>query len=125
MIKSENDFAKNLSKKDGLQTYCRPCKKIYDANEYQQNKHKQFERNNKNKKRYKDKIDEYKSSIGCSKCGEKEACCLDFHHLEESNKIANVSRLRIVSQKKAWKEIEKCIVICANCHRKLHSGKLI
>lgn len=52
-------------------------------------------------------------------CGEKDVACLDFHHLRDKEfNIANeIKNLSIDNLKK---EIDKCIVLCANCHRKLH-----
>ena len=65
----------------------------------------------------------YKSTLSCTLCGEAETCCLDFHHLESDKKDFNVSsRSRYVSLTKLKKEIEKCVVLCSNCHRKVHAG---
>jgi len=70
-------------------------------------------------------IREYKENHPC-RCGESSVCCLDFHHLDSSVKERNVSALSKspVSSRRLKKEIEKCIVICSNCHRKLHNGEL-
>lgn len=63
---------------------------------------------------------------GCSFCSEQESCCLDFHHLDPSKKEINPSRMA----RNTWpmarmlKELEKCIVVCSNCHRKIHAGIL-
>ena len=48
-----------------------------------------------------------------------DVACLDFHHLRDKEfNIANeIKNLSIDNLKK---EIDKCIVLCANCHRKLH-----
>ena len=61
-------------------------------------------------------------SGGCVVCGEKDVCCLDFHHLY--NKSFNLASAREVSTERIKEEIKKCIVLCANCHRKLHAGKI-
>jgi predicted HNH restriction endonuclease len=81
--------------------------------------------------RYKEKMKrinnlkkELKIKLGgkCSKCGYNKAfCALDFHH-NQGDKEGNVSRLiKDFSKQKALKEIEKCILLCANCHRELHN----
>jgi hypothetical protein len=60
---------------------------------------------------------------GCIRCGESEYVALDFHHIDPNIKESNVSKLLAgASTKRMLKEIEKCVVICANCHRKLHAG---
>lgn len=57
---------------------------------------------------------------GCCICGETEPCCLDFHHLRD--KEFELAKAPDVSKERLYKELEKCIVLCANCHRKLHAG---
>lgn len=72
-----------------------------------------------------DTIDEIKSTCGCQLCGESDAACLDFHHKDASTKENDISGL--LQQKKFDKlaiEIEKCVVVCANCHRKIHRYNL-
>ena len=76
------------------------------------------------KKRYKRRkqfIDDYKLSKGCAICGyNKCASALDFHH--EGDKDFDVAKGlgQNTNIEKLKKEIEKCIVLCANCHRELH-----
>lgn len=59
----------------------------------------------------------------CEKCGENCPACLDFHHIDPKTKTAAVSRMinEFRSKESILKEIKKCIIVCANCHRKLHS----
>ena len=64
---------------------------------------------------------EYKATLSCAKCGFNHFAALDFHHEDPSEKEHNVNRLVSNGQfTKAYKEIEKCIVLCANCHRIHH-----
>lgn len=58
----------------------------------------------------------------CSKCGyDKHLEILDFHHLDPSKKELNISELFLTKGKAAaFKEAEKCILLCANCHREAH-----
>ena len=62
---------------------------------------------------------DYKSKLKCSKCDESHISCLEFHHLDPSKKEGLISKMRS-SRKKLKIELEKCIVLCSNCHRKLH-----
>ena len=68
-----------------------------------------------------------KSTLKCEECGEKHIACLDFHHKDPQQKDLAVSMCinNGWSRDKILKEIEKCIVICSNCHRKLHYNKNI
>lgn len=63
-------------------------------------------------------MSQIKLERGCSDCGYKEhAVALDFDHRDPETKIANVSAMRQASKKTLLAEIEKCDVVCANCHR--------
>ncbi|QGZ16283.1 putative HNH endonuclease [Erwinia phage Hena1] len=50
---------------------------------------------------------------------------MDLHHLDEETKDANVSDLMRRGTKKLIAEMNKCVVLCANCHRKVHAGILV
>ena len=65
---------------------------------------------------------EYRRTLSCSKCGEGHIATIDFHHPDSIKKKADIRILfdRGVSIKRIEREIEKCIVLCSNCHRKLH-----
>lgn len=71
-------------------------------------------------KRLRYKINHYKLKHPCP-CGETHLACLEFHHIKENKEINIADALR---HGWAWsrflKEIDKCVVLCANCHRKLH-----
>lgn len=60
----------------------------------------------------------------CMLCGYKKCIqALEFHHLDTSRKDFSISDKGYArSWEKVKDEIEKCILICANCHRELHAG---
>lgn len=65
-------------------------------------------------------VNAHKSSQGCADCGEADSVVLDFHHLDPKEKVSEVSKM-IVSRKPLktiQAEIDKCIVLCSNCHRR-------
>lgn len=65
-----------------------------------------------------DFTDSFKLERGCTDCGYNEnACALDFDHLPEFTKDCDVSYARYSSMERLLKEIAKCEVVCANCHR--------
>ena len=67
-------------------------------------------------------IVEYKKTLFCVRCGENHPATLTFHHreaLDKSFEIGNAICLG-VSLKRLVEEIEKCDVLCANCHAKEH-----
>jgi ribosomal protein L44E len=63
----------------------------------------------------------YKATLYCTKCGFNHTAALDFHHIDPSNKTGSVNQLVSDGRfKAAFEEMEKCIVLCANCHRIHH-----
>lgn len=64
---------------------------------------------------------EYLSWIVCENCGQSyPPKVYDFHHIDPSSKHECVSRLLGGSLEKLMIEVDKCSVLCANCHRMLH-----
>lgn len=67
---------------------------------------------------------EYKGGGNCSICGYNKCIdALEFHHLDPLSKEEKPSNLKRVTNERRWKkEIDKCIVVCSNCHREIHAG---
>lgn len=67
-------------------------------------------------------VNNYKLTHSCKLCGESDIACLDFHHLDGENKDDNISNLvrKCCSIQRIQKEINKCEILCSNCHRKYH-----
>ena len=66
---------------------------------------------------------EYKGAK-CQNCGyDKCIQALEFHHLDPSIKDFSLSGVT-----KSWKnlkiELDKCILLCANCHREIHAIRM-
>ncbi len=89
--------------------------------DYYKNKAKEY------KVRVKEQFDEFKKSLSCKICGENHPATLDFHHKNPEEKEIIISKA--VGRNWGWnslkKEIDKCDVLCANCHRKLHYNESI
>jgi len=83
-------------------------------NRFQQNKREQL----------KEKCLNYLGGKICSKCRNRSLpiCCYDFHH-HRGSKETEISKL-IQSEKtlteKLKKELDKCKILCANCHREIN-----
>ena len=68
-------------------------------------------------------LDDIKNQSGCVLCGESELAVLDFHHRREEDKSFNLSGAACAkSLERLRAEVEKCAVVCANCHRRVHAG---
>lgn len=65
---------------------------------------------------------EYKGGK-CCVCGyNKYIGALDFHHLNPDEKEFNIAELRSYEWKTIQKEVDKCILVCRNCHAEIHGG---
>jgi hypothetical protein len=66
---------------------------------------------------------EYKGSK-CERCGYcKTISALQFHHIDPNEKDFGISAQgRCRSWEKVKAELDKCIMVCANCHREIHDG---
>ena len=70
----------------------------------------------------KNMINQSKQGKCCARCGYNECLeALEFHHKNPEEKKDSVARLSThYSLEDGIKEIEKCILLCANCHRYFH-----
>jgi hypothetical protein len=124
------EFNKKKGSKDGLQNVCRECNKKRSRQYYAENRDKHLKVIYKNKKKYMDRAKVFVlgvKSSGCASCEETEICCLDLHHFDPKKKdflISKVSQGGITSLDRIKKELAKCVVLCSNCHRKVHAGLL-
>ena len=63
----------------------------------------------------------YKAERGCEDCGTTDARVLDLHHRDKEEKVMAVSQMINRHSKTAvLAEMDKCRVLCANCHRIEH-----
>jgi hypothetical protein len=57
----------------------------------------------------------------CKICGYNKCIgSLDFHHINPKEKEINYSLFKTIFNKRLIDELDKCILLCANCHRELH-----
>jgi hypothetical protein len=124
--KNEAEFNK---KYNGLQPWCRECNRARSRRYYAENKdlHKKNvrETNKKPIARNQRHILDYLGRNPCVDCGEPDVIVLEFDHVR-GEKTANVGRLiqDAYSLRKLKDEIEKCEVVCANCHRRRTYARL-
>ena len=64
---------------------------------------------------------EYKGG-SCINCGyDQYYGALHFHHIDPKEKDHNWTKLRSTSWDKIVKELDKCVLLCANCHAEEHA----
>ena len=90
-----------------LRSECKDCHKSYVKGKYNERK---------------TIVNDIKTSQKCAKCGESRSYVLDFHHKDPSVKDGTIARMTSNYNKieDIQKEIDKCIVLCSNCHREFH-----
>jgi hypothetical protein len=93
----------------------------YSRNHYLKTQEKTKRRTKEIKAAQKEEWFAYKATLKCAHCGFNHIAALDFHHEDPSTKEGNAHRFISNGQfARAWEEIKKCIVLCANCHRIHH-----
>lgn len=75
----------------------------------------------KRRLKIKEKSVEYKGGQ-CERCGyNKYIGALEFHHLDPKEKDITISKSgHCSSWEKVKNELDKCILVCSNCHREIH-----
>lgn len=74
------------------------------------------------KKLLKHKAVQYKGGK-CQDCGYDECEeAMEFHHLDPSQKSFSISGKYNLSWEKLKEELDKCILLCSNCHKKRHAN---
>jgi len=97
------------SKVEGTEYIRGECKICHKKNDKQRRKNiKKWFRN-------------YRQKFKCERCGFEDHRALQFHHTD-NNKVEDVATMVAhgYSRSKIKKEIEKCEVLCANCHQIEH-----
>lgn len=135
IVNKSNGSVRHWLRKYNLTTYKEPkyvdnCKfcnvKLTDLNTYSYKKRwacKSCANNYRNKQFVltKHKMLEYKGGK-CICCGfNKHYSALDFHHLDPSIKEFNLTR-NSIGWNKLQPELDKCVLLCSNCHRMIHAG---
>ena len=89
---------------------------------YHKNKKKAIASVMARKAELKEWYQEYRKDLHCEGCDEKRWYVLDFHHRDPEKKEKEVTIMIHDgwSKKRIQEEINKCDVLCANCHRELH-----
>lgn len=117
-----DEFSYKSKKLETRQKTCKVCTRKLIQNHYYNNKayylEKASKRNKSNKELARKYIWNFLLTNPCVDCGETDPIVLEFDHLK--SKEGNVSHMikDRGSLEKLKKEILKCVVRCANCHRR-------
>lgn len=119
--KDAADFYKWNKTKDGLMSRCKECHRQRQK-EYRHNPENNYNKLNRDL-RLRKKLKAI-SLFGnqCADCKTRfHHAVYDFHHLDPSQKEISIGELLHKSWKYIEKELLKCVMLCANCHRLRHA----
>ncbi len=125
--KSESEFFFKVKKTGKLQTNCKACYAIKRASYMKQHYEKYgdtYRRRARERKKIikghlQRKLVLYLSDKACEECGISDIRVLDFDHIDPSIKSFGIARgiTTGYSWAKIIDEIQKCKILCSNCHR--------
>lgn len=122
LLKDTSEFHRSAARRDGLQPYCRPCKKGIDKEHNLRYPRRNYGRTREYRLRNLRWLYDYLKTKQC----ECEGCTVDdpdmrvFDHLNPREKREHVTTMAHSSWslKSVQEEVAKCRVLCANHHQK-------
>lgn len=99
----------------------------YNQQYYRANKERREyirEQSKKNYNRNRNWLRDVKENESCRVCGEERRQTLDFHHVDDKKESVSKLVRDEYGLETIAKEIEKCVVLCSNCHRVYHDDEL-
>jgi hypothetical protein len=93
-------------------------KRVWDKAYRQRNRDKLIEKRAKRRLEFRAWYRQYKANIKCIRCGESDPACLHFHHRSKDEKKITIAQyvFEVYSLENLIEELNKCDVLCANCH---------
>ena len=108
------------------QPHCRDCQKAEMRASYLSNKQHYIKNAAVRSRFYQQQYKNWKNTLACVMCPESEPCCIELHHLDPLTKEGDPSALfRKVGADRYREELLKCVVVCSNCHKKIHRGLIV
>jgi hypothetical protein len=120
-LKKVEDFSWRRRAKGQRDSFCRPCRSAYGREHYQANRQRYIDQAAASKRRLRvertKRLIEFFATHPCVDCGETDPVVLEFDHLHD--KSFNIGwGLCQRNWQAIVDEMDKCEVVCANCHRR-------
>jgi hypothetical protein len=117
--KNLSEFGYRNKERTKVASTCKVCMRLYRKEHYHNNKQQYRDRNKKSNARNRKLYIEYLQGAACKDCGEDDPIVLEFDHVRGTKKMAVSKMIRNgYGANTIEKEIAKCDVRCANCHRR-------
>ncbi|MBO6576503.1 MAG: hypothetical protein JJ896_12815 [Rhodothermales bacterium] len=120
-IKSREEFHRNRARKDGLQSACKECQRSYVQAHFDADPayyRKKASKRNRVVRADIRKLIRGAKAVPCSDCGVRYPYyVMDFDHVRGKKRFNVGEGLATHSPAVVRREIDKCDVVCANCHR--------
>ena len=101
---------------------CKKCQSQWHHEYYVKNRdrYREHQRRNQPKRRHRNRqrLFEYLADKCCIDCGETDRIVLELDHVQGQKEFNVGSMVSMFSWKRIEQELEKCVVRCANCHRR-------
>ncbi len=120
VLKEPNEFHGHVKKSNGKQSSCKECNRARDQKKYLRNRDAILAKTKQRWSVGKNFMDQVKAEVGCSICDERRVPCLEFHHEYPEDKSFTLGNAAMKPKEALIKEMNKCIVLCSNCHNWLH-----
>lgn len=118
-------YSKHASTRDKLQGICKSCHSEWYKKHVAKKRETdpQYKRGASAKSPKLRWYEDQKKQLSCTLCGEDHPATLDFHHKYPKTKVAGINEMARKGKytiEDMIVEMDKCVVLCSNCHRKLH-----
>ncbi|HEY6957265.1 MAG TPA: hypothetical protein VI814_00395 [Candidatus Limnocylindria bacterium] len=118
-VKPLNEFSKHRGRRDGVQSMCRPCRRIYDRERYERIHGRTIPyRPNRSEPGRSAWLRGLKEGRACADCGTVyPPQVMQWDHKPGFEKVGDVSQAFWGrTREEVVAEIAKCDLVCANCH---------
>jgi len=118
-VKEITSFTKSKVCRFGYTHTCLECNRKRWSPYYKENREeRKVVENKKNRDRKTLLVNHFDNK--CFDCNNSfPDCVYDFHHIDPTTKDFKLSSYRSISDK-LWEEVNKCVMLCSNCHRIRH-----
>ena len=118
IAKPLSEFGVRRASADGLMKVCKSCNREKQKAQYSNNKKYYLDRNRDLRTVNRGKYKASKEGKPCAMCHNSfPQVCMDYDHVDPSTKKMCVAQMLGHSWSAIQEEIDKCVLLCSNCHR--------